>query len=133
RVGAGCAVAVKSKQINFFFQAEDGIRDRNVTGVQTCALPIFAFETGQESDAGEDRDHDPAVPPPGSLLHLLNCFADRGLGLVAAARRAHAPAPVPQQPGTGHWSSTHGACSSTASVTSTSAVSAAARCGSAIS
>src|SRR5699024_12034123 len=25
----------------FFFQAEDGIRDRNVTGVQTCALPIF--------------------------------------------------------------------------------------------
>src|SRR5207249_5526080 len=26
----------------FFFQAEDGIRDRNVTGVQTCALPIWA-------------------------------------------------------------------------------------------
>ena len=26
--------------ICFFFQAEDGIRDRNVTGVQTCALPI---------------------------------------------------------------------------------------------
>src|SRR6266513_2619085 len=25
----------------FFFQAEDGIRARNVTGVQTCALPIF--------------------------------------------------------------------------------------------
>src|SRR5699024_11361899 len=25
----------------FFFQEEDGIRDRNVTGVQTCALPIF--------------------------------------------------------------------------------------------
>src|SRR5207249_7125261 len=27
----------------FFFQAEDGIRDRNVTGVQTCALPIFHY------------------------------------------------------------------------------------------
>src|SRR5699024_200758 len=27
----------------FFFQAEDGIRDRNVTGVQTCALPIFIY------------------------------------------------------------------------------------------
>src|SRR6266704_4950014 len=27
-------------QLCFFFQAEDGIRDRNVTGVQTCALPI---------------------------------------------------------------------------------------------
>src|SRR5437868_5937889 len=27
----------------FFFQAEDGIRDRNVTGVQTCALPILKY------------------------------------------------------------------------------------------
>src|SRR2546422_6406731 len=26
----------------FFFQAEDGIRDVAVTGVQTCALPIYA-------------------------------------------------------------------------------------------
>src|SRR2546427_3278969 len=31
----------------FFFQAEDGIRDLTVTGVQTCALPIcFDVETG---------------------------------------------------------------------------------------
>src|SRR5699024_9935541 len=29
------------RRIFFFFQAEDGIRDRNVTGVQTCALPIW--------------------------------------------------------------------------------------------
>src|ERR1017187_10705977 len=30
----------------FFFQAEDGIRDTSVTGVQTCALPIyFRYET----------------------------------------------------------------------------------------
>src|SRR5690349_22060057 len=27
----------------FFFQAEDGIRDLYVTGVQTCALPIWSF------------------------------------------------------------------------------------------
>src|SRR5437762_8991560 len=27
----------------FFFQAEDGIRDTSVTGVQTCALPISTF------------------------------------------------------------------------------------------
>src|SRR5690625_7907157 len=27
----------------FFFQAEDGIRDGHVTGVQTCALPIWAM------------------------------------------------------------------------------------------
>src|SRR5437868_7763641 len=29
--------------LSIFFQAEDGIRDRNVTGVQTCALPIAAM------------------------------------------------------------------------------------------
>src|SRR5690606_40314630 len=28
--------------LSFFFQAEDGIRDFHVTGVQTCALPILA-------------------------------------------------------------------------------------------
>src|SRR5688500_19606837 len=28
---------------NFFFQAEDGIRDYKVTGVQTCALPILSL------------------------------------------------------------------------------------------
>src|SRR2546427_8980535 len=31
----------------FFFQAEDGIRDLTVTGVQTCALPIFISGTAQ--------------------------------------------------------------------------------------
>src|SRR5437867_2347723 len=39
----------------FFFQAEDGIRDRTVTGVQTCALPIcvgrFALHGGQRRGA----------------------------------------------------------------------------------
>src|SRR5699024_11782698 len=34
------ARAVRRVLCFFFFQAEDGIRDRNVTGVQTCALPI---------------------------------------------------------------------------------------------
>src|SRR5207248_7960830 len=32
----------------FFFQAEDGIRDRTVTGVQTCALPIYVVQDGNE-------------------------------------------------------------------------------------
>src|SRR5207253_8428111 len=31
----------------FFFQAEDGIRDGHVTGVQTCALPISGEIAGQ--------------------------------------------------------------------------------------
>src|SRR5256886_16338512 len=30
----------------FFFQAEDGIRDLTVTGVQTCALPIYLARRG---------------------------------------------------------------------------------------
>ena len=34
----------KKKKIFFFFQAEDGIRDTSVTGVQTCALPIFCYK-----------------------------------------------------------------------------------------
>ena len=34
------SAAVTSGSV-FFFQAEDGIRDYDVTGVQTCALPIF--------------------------------------------------------------------------------------------
>src|SRR5207249_6379624 len=38
------------------FQAEDGIRDRNVTGVQTCALPIWlADQPNDESKIALDR------------------------------------------------------------------------------
>src|SRR2546426_11507596 len=33
--------------IFFFFQAEDGIRDYKVTGVQTCALPILTYAQSQ--------------------------------------------------------------------------------------
>src|SRR2546430_7317386 len=38
----------------FFFQAEDGIRDLTVTGVQTCALPIFKlyFDTDNNPKSG---------------------------------------------------------------------------------
>src|SRR2546425_3902861 len=43
----------------FFFQAEDGIRDKLVTGVQTCALPIFLpaewVLTGRVFDGEEAR------------------------------------------------------------------------------
>src|SRR5690554_6999534 len=40
----------------FFFQAEDGIRDADVTGVQTCALPISV----PGADAARRRPVDPA-------------------------------------------------------------------------
>src|SRR5690606_40519885 len=43
----------------FFFQAEDGIRDFHVTGVQTCALPIWGPATGpvlfSDYEEGGDR------------------------------------------------------------------------------
>src|SRR5947209_15871254 len=41
----------------FFFQAEDGIRDIGVTGVQTCALPISSsvVQTGVKSFGCENR------------------------------------------------------------------------------
>src|SRR2546430_1454979 len=38
----------------FFFQAEDGIRDLTVTGVQTCALPILVGQDGFARFGGED-------------------------------------------------------------------------------
>src|SRR5690349_4533594 len=41
----------------FFFQAEDGIRDLYVTGVQTCALPIFWDWAGPERPPGPDADY----------------------------------------------------------------------------
>src|SRR5438046_7150861 len=39
----------------FFFQAEDGIRDWSVTGVQTCALPIFARDRSGAAVADRAR------------------------------------------------------------------------------
>src|SRR5207249_50471 len=35
------AAAAQDISEHFYLQADDGIRDRNVTGVQTCALPIY--------------------------------------------------------------------------------------------
>src|SRR5699024_10777 len=42
----------------FFFQAEDGIRDRNVTGVQTCALPIVCRCEGAWDTEGQAPQKD---------------------------------------------------------------------------
>src|SRR5688572_31130306 len=43
----------------FFFQAEDGIRDLTVTGVQTCALPISEERGNEKSDQDEPRQAAP--------------------------------------------------------------------------
>src|SRR5690606_40555618 len=41
----------------FFFQAEDGIRDFHVTGVQTCALPIYDLPGAVPEEVKEERWH----------------------------------------------------------------------------
>src|SRR5256885_6420293 len=61
----------------FFFQAEDGIRDYKVTGVQTCALPIFGE---QLVDEGRDADR-VGVARPGGRIRL------GGLGVGGRHRR----------------------------------------------
>src|SRR5258708_27316608 len=52
----------------FFFQAEDGIRDDLVTGVQTCALPIYRHRqvrSHRAQDRGDPRQHrDARLLPP---------------------------------------------------------------------
>src|SRR5207248_3436429 len=50
----------------FFFQAEDGIRDRTVTGVQTCALPISPAQTNAPH---RNRDSQP-LRPKAAPIHL---------------------------------------------------------------
>src|SRR5690349_23776252 len=50
--------SLRYHSVFFFFQAEDGIRDLYVTGVQTCALPI----SGRRHDL--DRRRAPGAPQP---------------------------------------------------------------------
>src|SRR2546430_5948290 len=56
----------------FFFQAEDGIRDLTVTGVQTCALPIFTPAPQRPREGGSVL---PEVlggqPPHGAIDHRI--------------------------------------------------------------
>src|SRR5699024_12182706 len=48
--------------------AEDGIRDRNVTGVQTCALPIYAGGHGVAVRRRAGGDQHPPVPNEGKYI-----------------------------------------------------------------
>src|SRR6266436_9043102 len=49
----------------FFFQAEDGIRDVAVTGVQTCALPISGTGTVEDRRHGDPTRGRAAAPATG--------------------------------------------------------------------
>src|SRR5690606_39331317 len=80
----------------FFFQAEDGIRDFHVTGVQTCALPIYGRRPGGLFRAGsaELRQRPgSAADPPVSRLRALRRSAEPARRCAAAggtARRSPA-------------------------------------------
>src|SRR5438132_7047797 len=60
----------------FFFQAEDGIRDHCVTGVQTCALPILV-------EAVEDHQSAIREYEAGHLAHVLSALN----GLAGSRKR----------------------------------------------
>src|SRR6266498_1772310 len=63
----------------FFFQAEDGIRDADVTGVQTCALPIWIRNA--EPVSGLLDDH----LKTDTLASAKRILTDNGLKIVSAA------------------------------------------------
>src|SRR3989440_4188302 len=75
----------------FFFQAEDGIRDLIVTGVQTCALPICELPAASSAGLAGCESHDrcdPGVPrlPVRRRPGRLGCtglFVDRDLAAAA--------------------------------------------------
>src|SRR5256885_12042179 len=78
---------------HFFFQAEDGIRDYKVTGVQTCALPIFLeqlFDLVQQAGdaaAGLGRDGDDGRPLAEPRLEPGANFLELGLADRSEERR----------------------------------------------
>src|SRR5690625_6782564 len=68
----------------FFFQAEDGIRDGHVTGVQTCALPISADGADhrqQQLDALHENGPERLWKETGDHAHLLSEIAQEPRGM----------------------------------------------------
>src|SRR5699024_4988784 len=95
---------VPERLLFLFFQAEDGIRDRNVTGVQTCALPIYrkARLHHPRRAAGDRRRlllprHRPGeLPRPGPGGLPVRPRLRRGRG--CPARRSDLPGPGHRRP-----------------------------------
>src|SRR3989475_7859343 len=75
----------------FFFQAEDGIRDLTVTGVQTCALPIYvpSFRRPVQLEEGplDLRDDAPVEPGMNGKGLWRDLFSPRENGEFLALRR----------------------------------------------
>src|SRR5688572_32424585 len=74
----------------FFFQAEDGIRDLTVTGVQTCALPISAIAVPTNRDSSlyrSSRTTHPSTRPISRSPSLLRS-EERRVGKECRSRWA---------------------------------------------
>src|SRR3712207_8555931 len=90
----------------FFFQAEDGIRDIGVTGVQTCALPIWVLpgwgeRVPPERDA-RNEDGGPAGGEPSPVVRGPDCVAARpGRAVRGPAGSSPGPRARRRSPGTG--------------------------------
>src|SRR3989442_2470768 len=71
----------------FFYQAEDGIRDADVTGVQTCALPIYVgvavAAPGHTIDGAEPRDVTHAQGES-DVVEAIRAANERGQAIVIA-------------------------------------------------
>src|SRR5699024_11398884 len=68
----------------FFFQAEDGIRDRNVTGVQTCALPISLSSLLRVCSINSSKAHCTAKLISHSLRFNCDSSSRSNASIVAA-------------------------------------------------
>src|SRR5205807_5676280 len=76
------------------FQAEDGIRDYKVTGVQTCALPILSYNNYGDADAAFELVGEFAEPAVAIVKHANPCGVAIGANLRAAWDKALACDPV---------------------------------------
>src|SRR2546422_9138095 len=73
----------------FFFQAEDGIRDVAVTGVQTCALPIsFAISLGVVPE--EISEWKPEMAPQAMVMKQNGKILPAKMGPVPSVKRVKA-------------------------------------------
>src|SRR2546430_12064429 len=71
----------------FFFQAEDGIRDLTVTGVQTCALPISNEQIENAAEIGMEHNLGLTCDPVAGLVQIP-CIERNAMGAVKAINAA---------------------------------------------
>src|SRR5260370_3694526 len=81
KTGYEVDVCMEFRLVFFFFQAEDGIRDSSVTGVQTCALPISSrrrhtrFKCDWSSDVcSSDLEHTSELQSQQEISYAVFCL-----------------------------------------------------------